>query len=74
MTTEFETAGPTPGYEGNPPAPQEPPPDAPGAAERQREAGESSERSAGTRGDELRQDTGREPGAPQPEEQQPEEG
>lgn len=63
-----------PGYEGNTPSPREPAPDESGAADKQREAGEASERSAGTRGGEIREDGGQEPGTPQPEEQQPEEG
>ncbi len=73
MTTERDTdpglsepEQTVPGHERGTASPREPPPDEPGAAERQRHAGESSERSAGTREAEIREET-KEP----PEEQQP---
>lgn len=69
--------GPTPpGFQDNGPWADQPAPDEPGAAEKQRNAGEAAERSAGVREAELRQDGGGDewPPAEQPEEKQPDEG
>jgi len=64
--------GPTPpGFDDGPPRADEPAPDEPGAAEQQRQAGELSERSAGTRQGEIDQDR---EAAKHPPEQQPDEG
>ncbi len=72
LDTPGLTAGPgptPPGFDDGTPRAEPPAPDAPGAAEQQREAGEVSERSAGTRQREIADDQEK-----HPPEQQPDEG